>query len=198
MRNRAVEIFLEPLSTESDPIFGTQFSIRPEATLQRYRQMSKILDLQYLNPTQTDLINRIALDNLAWSDLPLLTRYAESVAQNLEQQGIPTARLSTISRQYMQLYQSEDSRDLRNAVGDLLNKVAKKTLLPAGFSDAQVSDRAVPFIVKQCTDSANKICRSSILSKTRHWCHYCNLLPMNYRFIGLQHAWSINFKLQLR
>ncbi|KAM0175322.1 hypothetical protein ACHAPF_005582 [Botrytis cinerea] len=138
MRNRAVEIFLEPLSPESDPIFGTQFSIRPEATLQRYRQMSKILDLQYLNPTQADLINRIALDNLAWSDLPLLTRYAESVAQNLEQQGIPTARLSTISRQYMQLYQSEDSRDLRNAVGDILNKVAKKTLLPAGFSDAQI------------------------------------------------------------
>ncbi|KAF7879819.1 uncharacterized protein EAF02_007989 [Botrytis sinoallii] len=138
MRNRAVEIFLEPLLSENDPNTGTQFSILPEATLQRYRQVSKVLDLQCSDLSQADLINRIALENLAWSDLPLLTRYAESVAQSLEQQGIPTTRLSTISRQYMQLYQSEDSRELRNAVGELLNKVAKKTFLPAGFSDAQI------------------------------------------------------------
>lgn len=156
MRNRAVEIFLEPLAPENESKEIAEFTIRPEASLQRYRQVSKVLDLEYSDPRQANLINRIALDNLAWSDLPLLARYSESVVQSLEQHGISTANLSTISRQYMQLYQSEDSRDLRSAVGDLLNKVAKKTLLPAGFGDAQVSDRAVLFIVKQCTDSTIK------------------------------------------
>ncbi|ESZ93228.1 hypothetical protein SBOR_6384 [Sclerotinia borealis F-4128] len=138
MRNRAVEIFLEPLTPETEPNTVAEFSIVPEASLQRYRQVSKILDLKSSDLNQSDLINRIALDNLAWSDLPLLTRYVESVVQSLEQQEIPTEKLSTISRQYMQLYQSEDNRDLRHAVGDLLNKVAKKTLLPVGFGDAQI------------------------------------------------------------
>ncbi|KAB8301531.1 hypothetical protein EYC80_003378 [Monilinia laxa] len=138
MRNRAVEIFLDPLAPENEPNTVDEISIRPEASLERYRQVSKVLDLQGANLLQKDLINRIALDNLAWSDLPLLTRYVESVAENLEQQGLSTAKLSTISRQYMQMYQSEDSRDLRHAVGDLLNNVAKKTLLPAGFGDAQI------------------------------------------------------------
>jgi hypothetical protein len=40
-------------------------------------------------------------------------------------------------------------------------------LLPMGFGDAQVSDRAV-LIIRKCTDSMNKICRSFILCKIRH------------------------------
>ncbi|KAF7863118.1 hypothetical protein EAF04_007201 [Stromatinia cepivora] len=138
MRNRAVEIFLEPLAPEIEPCKLTEFSIRPEASLERYRQVSKVLSLGDSNSSQADLISRIAVDNLAWSDLPLLTRFTESVVRSLEQQGLSTANLTTISQQYMQLYQSEDSRELRNAVGDLLNKVAKKTLLPTGFGDAQI------------------------------------------------------------
>ncbi|RAL64223.1 hypothetical protein DID88_002115 [Monilinia fructigena] len=75
MRNRAVEIFLDPLAPENEPNTVGEFSIRPEASLERYRQASKVLDLEGADLRQTDLINRIALDNLAWSDLPLLTRY---------------------------------------------------------------------------------------------------------------------------
>lgn len=188
MRNRAIEIFLEPLAPDNPFNAVTEPFVRPEASLGRYRQVSMILDSQVSHANQTDLINRVALDNLAWSDLPLLTRYIQSIVQNLELQGISTANLSMISRQYMQLYQSEDNRDLRNAVGELLNKYANKTLVSSHFGDAQVSDRAVSFIVIQCTDSTNKKCRSSILSKTRHWCHYFNLRPMNPRFIGSLHA----------
>jgi len=168
MRNRAIEIFLEPLPAETTQSALT-VTARPEATMQRYQNVMRALETPSSTSEDSQLIHQVALDNLSWSDMPILSRFSASLE-------LP-AEISQICYTYSQIYGSTSCQDFREAVGDMFDTLAKKTALaPAAFKDAQVSDRAVPRLVEPCTDSLIKF-RSSILSRTHLWCP-CFSTPM--------------------
>jgi len=174
MRNRAIEIFLEPLATEVEVSF-----VKPESAMLRYQALSKVLESKCSEPEQAEMLQHAALDNLAWSDMALLPRFAA------QQDPATAARFSRICQTYTEMYQSSDNQSLRTAIGEMLNTLTQKTALPEGFRDAQVSDRAVRFIHK-CTDRFNSNFRSFILSRTRLWFHYFSNLVTGS--IGSPHA----------
>jgi midasin len=135
--------------------------------MQRYSTLSKALGLGQPESENAQLLNHVVLDNLSWSDISLLSRFARAMESKSSALAIP---FSIACEQYLQLCQSQENTKFRVAMGEMLNKFAAKTGLRQGFRDAQVSDRALSFIDKICTDSMNKIRRSSILSKIHHWC----------------------------
>ncbi|TVY82548.1 Midasin [Lachnellula suecica] len=127
MRNRAIEIFLEPLTVDVEASF-----VKPEASMLNYQSLSKSLDVVYLDIEKTDILHRVALDNLAWSDMSLLLRF---VAQ---QYSSTASRLSKSSQAYLQIYQSSDNQNFRTAIGKMLNQIAQNSAVAPGFRDAQV------------------------------------------------------------
>jgi midasin len=176
MRNRAIEIFLEPLPADLEVPF-----VKPEANMLRYQALAKVLESQNSNTERANLLQHVALDNLAWSDMALLPRF---IAQ---QDPSTTSQLANICQSYSEIYQSPANQNLRTAIGEILNTLSQKTALAPGFRDAQVSDRAVPTI-DTCTDRFNTKHRLSTLFRTRLWFHYFSSLAMT--FIGLRLALS--------
>ena len=158
MRNRATEIFLEPFqfNSSSDSIIPVQ----PEPAMERYNRALRSLEASTSDPDESQLLFQVALDNLAWSDMPLLPRFAEAFQ-------LQTHSSSTVE-QYLQIYQTGDNLTYRAAVGDIWEKYAAKMGLPKSFRDAQVSDRALSIVSMYNTDRINKTCRSSIRFRTRH------------------------------
>ncbi|PQE19082.1 hypothetical protein CJF30_00007426 [Rutstroemia sp. NJR-2017a BBW] len=139
MRNRAVEIYVEPPldDTHLDACNYDSFT-QPEASLQRYRQVTKVLSRGDHPLSLQNHVLSIALDNLSWSDLPLLSRFCETVARNWSQDTDLATNFTRMSRQYSQVFQAEDYLNFRQAFGDMINGAAEKTLLPVGFGDAQI------------------------------------------------------------
>ena len=143
MRNRAIEIFLEPLPPSLDTSLELTI-IKPEVAMQRYSVLSKALKLGSSNAEQTTFLKNVALDNLSWADMPVLSRFADVVKQ---QHSSAPSDLATIFDQYLQIYRGPENQSFRTAVGRMLEGLAAKTNLShSGFRDAQVSDRAVPSI----------------------------------------------------
>jgi midasin len=143
MRNRAIEIFLEPLPPSGDSSLKLSIA-NPEATMQRYHFFSKALKLGSSSTKHTTLLGHVALDNLSWADMPLLSRFTGTI-QQMQPSGL--TELATVCRQYIQIYEGPDNQNFRSAVGNMLDRlVAKTNLSHSGFRDAQVSDRAVPTI----------------------------------------------------
>ncbi|RDL37384.1 Midasin [Venustampulla echinocandica] len=131
MRNRAIEIFLEPLPAD----VHTHLSIsRSEAALQRYQAISRALDTDTSTLNETTWLYQVALDNLAWADMAMLSRFVEQ-SQRL---SLADPKFLATCQNYLQLYQSTDNHDVREAIGNMLNKVAQKTTLAPGFRDAQI------------------------------------------------------------
>lgn len=157
MRNRATEIFLEPLRASSSS--DSTISVQSETSLQKYDRVVRALETSASDSDEDRLLCQVALDNLAWSDMPLLPRFAESFQlQN---------PFSCESKRYLQIYRSSDDLRYRTTVGDMWDKYAAKTGLPKSFRDAQVSDRALSIVSMYITDRINKTCRSSIRFRIR-------------------------------
>jgi midasin len=150
MRNRAIEIFIEPLVTEIRH-GSVGVAARPEASMQRYQNIVKVLDATSADLEESQLLRQVALENLSWSDMPILSRFSKSIAQ------AENADFLQLCSTYSQLYESSSYQNYREAIGNMFGTLAEKTnLVPVGFRDAQVSDRAVPRLIEPCTDSFNK------------------------------------------
>jgi hypothetical protein len=94
----------------------------------------------------------VALDNLSWSDVTVFSRFSTVLGRSSLAVDYPK-----LYSTYSQIYNSPPFQNFRGAVGEMLGTLASKSsLAPAAFRDAQVSDRAVPLLGKQCTDSFNK------------------------------------------
>ncbi|KAL3419302.1 denitrification regulatory protein NirQ (ATPase) [Phlyctema vagabunda] len=140
MRNRAIEVFLEPLSVD----VATQGSSSSptsehESSLQRYKVLFETVESQNNTPDHAQLVQRVALDNLSWSDIPMLSRFATAIQK---MPNIPSSyahQISRICQDYMQFTQTEENSKFMAAVGNTLDALAKKTGLPEGFKDAQQS-----------------------------------------------------------
>ena len=158
MRNRAIEIFLEPLPANAKNDLAVT-SVKPEASMQRFRNLQSALELETVDSEKARMLQRVALDNLSWTDLALLSRFT---ANNHLGQNLPIV-FSAICFAYNEIYQAPPNQSFRAAIGDMLGTLAKKTsLAPAGFRDAQVSGRAVPLLFRHsCTDSLMKLDSSS-------------------------------------
>jgi hypothetical protein len=143
MRNRAIEIFLDPLSVESSQT-SLGVAARPEASMQRYQNVMHALEISNPATEESQLLHQVALDNLSWSDMPILSRFLASVKQSST-----SADFSALCYTYTHIYETSSYKNFRAAIGDMLGTLAKKTnLAPADFRDAQVSDRAVPFLIE--------------------------------------------------
>jgi midasin len=148
MRNRAIEIFLEPLpAAQNELAVG---SVKPEASMRRFQNLQSALELQTTDSEKSWMLQHVALNNLSWTDLPLLNRFTDT--HHLGQS--PPINFSAICFAYNEIYQAPPNQSFRAAIGDMLGTLAKKTsLAPAGFRDAQVSGRAVPLLFRHsCTD----------------------------------------------
>lgn len=145
MRNRAIEIFVEPLPADANLDY-TALSVKPEATMQRYENLLRALQSSP-EVTEAHLVQRVALDNLAWCDMPILSRFTATLGQPLSSEL--ASQLSTITWAYASIYQSPSNQGFRAAIGNLLTVMAEKNNLPTGFQDAQVSARDVPFFAVQ-------------------------------------------------
>lgn len=164
MRNRATEIFLEPLdpSIYDDSIIH----VKTEPSMQRFDQAFKALDASTSESDESQLLGQVALDNLSWSDMPLLPRFSDALQ--------PEAQFSNSYKHHLQIYQSNDDLSYRTAIGGIWDSFAAKTGLPTSFRDAQVSDRALSIILMYNTDRLNKTCRSSIRFRIHLWYRYYN------------------------
>ncbi|TAQ87529.1 hypothetical protein B7494_g4151 [Chlorociboria aeruginascens] len=139
MRNRAVEIYLEPLSVDKVADAGNYLAItKPESSIQRYCGLSRALEVESTSQEQAQIFDSVALDNLAWSDLALLSRYAQMLQQKLVRQPTISTQFIELCQDYLQIYQSEDNLKFRQAMGESLDALARKTGLPFGFKDAQI------------------------------------------------------------
>jgi hypothetical protein len=152
MRNRAIEIFVEPLSAESKQT-SLGVAARPESSMLRYQNAIRVMDNPSTVAEQSQRFHRVALENISWSDISALSRFSKLLGQFNS-----AADFTSLWYTYSKICESSSYQNFREAVGDMLGTFAKKTsLAPAGFREAQVSDRAVPRLLKSCTDSFNKL-----------------------------------------
>jgi midasin len=138
MRNRAIEIFLEPFLAESKPSVNNT-ALVPESAMQRYDRLYTVIETKTTDLEEKLLLTQVGLDSLAWSDIPLLERFIDGVGQN----QIIDKNLAALCQRYIQIYSDDENRKFRNSVGEVLDKFASKTALAPSFKDAQVSGCAV-------------------------------------------------------
>ncbi|KAI6712893.1 hypothetical protein JHW43_004547 [Diplocarpon mali] len=136
MRNRAVEIFVEPLHADIAEL-GTTAPVMPDSTMTRFRNLAKTIDL-----TTVDCMARrmysAALENLSWSDMPLLRRFLDA-CRNSGLIKLTVTDFEAIFQPYMSIYQDGSNQQLRVAVGEMLGEFSMKTNLSVeSFRDAQI------------------------------------------------------------
>ncbi|KAL5322228.1 hypothetical protein ACEPPN_010200 [Leptodophora sp. 'Broadleaf-Isolate-01'] len=133
MRNRAIEIFVEPVSTEDVPEISVV--VKPEASMRRFRNLAEALGLQGVDQEQARLLHAAALDNLSWSDMPLLERFVKEFC-NTEARNVDFAALCEI---YNEIYQGSANQQFRASIGGILGELATSNKLPMeSFRDTQV------------------------------------------------------------
>ena len=138
MRNRAIEIYLDPLPSHVADLHTSVAIAKPEASMQRFSQLSKVLEVRGSDAENTTLLDTVALDNLAWSDMPMLSRYTQAFKPH---HSTVSSQFHTISQQYLQIYQEADYTQYRAKIGSMLETVAAGNGLAqqgSGFRDAQV------------------------------------------------------------
>ncbi|KAH8594855.1 hypothetical protein B0O99DRAFT_661844 [Bisporella sp. PMI_857] len=159
MRNRAIEIFLEPLSATTDTDIAN-FSV--DSTMQRYMRLSEVTQIETSQRNIKDLVVQIALENLAWSDLSLLPRYFQAERQN----HLNITVESSLWQPYVDVYQDVLGQNFREAMGKLLDNFAAKSGLAQGFRDAQIlhplqNSPLVPLLTK--SSNSAQVCWLAVL-----------------------------------
>ncbi|KAF8853024.1 midasin [Acephala macrosclerotiorum] len=112
MRNRAIEIFVEPLTTEAE---SKEALPKTEAAIERYQLLVETFDLLQTDFEGAKQMVPIAMDNLSWSDIPLLQRFVAS----LDQMSLITQDnhlITQLSQAYLDLYQGSENGALRDAI----------------------------------------------------------------------------------
>lgn len=136
MRNRAVEIFIEPM--EVDVEHSQVPRMKLESRMLRFRNLTKILESFPTESEQARLAFSAALENLSWSDMPLLRRFFE-VCKDSSLSELGATKLEAICLPYMEIYQSGSNQQLRLAIGEMLGDLATKMGLSVeSFRESQI------------------------------------------------------------
>jgi midasin len=77
MRNRAVEIYLEPFVVNQD--LHLNCSSETEPSLHRFRNVERVMDKTVSNSEETQMLQVVAFDNLSMADMPLLARFSSAM-----------------------------------------------------------------------------------------------------------------------
>ncbi|KAI9048875.1 hypothetical protein LZ554_006731 [Drepanopeziza brunnea f. sp. 'monogermtubi'] len=137
MRNRAVEIFVEPLTITMEEQ-SCLVTTKSESSMLRYQNLAKSLESCPTDLAKARLVCSAALDNLSWSDMPILDRFSRA-CQNSDLADVGAIKFEAICQPYTEIYQSSSNQHLRVAIGELLGGLAIKTNLPVdNFRDAQI------------------------------------------------------------
>ncbi|PBP16626.1 ATPase [Diplocarpon rosae] len=137
MRNRAVEIFVGPLHADVAD-YATVAPVKPDNTMIRLRNLVKTIDLAPADWGQARHLYSAALENLSWSDMPLLRRFFEA-CRNSGLVKFTVADFEANCQPYMNIYQDLSYQQLRKAIGGMLGELAKNTNLPVeSFKDGQI------------------------------------------------------------
>ncbi|RFU29962.1 hypothetical protein B7463_g6350, partial [Scytalidium lignicola] len=139
MRNRAIEIFLSPFSADKSIVTASSAGVlNLESPLSRYALFTEVLESNDANQEQAQQLERVALDSLSWSDLPMLWRFTKAIRNISTRSTFLDTRVLRLCQHYLQLYQSEGDLAFRLAVGNLLDSITHRTDIPPGFKDAQI------------------------------------------------------------
>ncbi|KAL2064559.1 hypothetical protein VTL71DRAFT_3696 [Oculimacula yallundae] len=134
MRNRAVEIFVEPLEVDNEA-GSSKVDIKVEAGMRRFHNLARALEAQSEDAEHGQLLCAAALDNLSWSDMPLLSRIVEAFRQTYG----GNVDFTAICESYNEIYQGPANQQLRAAIGSILGELATNNKLPIeSFRETQV------------------------------------------------------------
>ncbi|PBP24206.1 ATPase [Diplocarpon rosae] len=136
MRNRAVEIFVGPLHADVVD-YGPVAPVTPDSTMIRLRNMVKTIDLAPVDCAQARKLYSAAMENLSWSDMPLLRRFFEACRDG-GLGKLTVADFEASCQLYMNIYQDLPYQQLREAIGEMLGALATNANLPVeSFRDGQ-------------------------------------------------------------
>ena len=135
MRNRAIEIFLDPGHACTSPSPPSDCRLEPSTA--RFKNMLQVIDLNISDQEKARRLQMAALDNLSLSDLPLLSRFASAFGNALPP-GMAALFQST-AKAYLELYGNDANAAYRQASTDLVVATGRS-------EDAQVSARDVPLL----------------------------------------------------
>ena len=136
MRNRAIEIFMEPLDLDAMSSHPLR-SMRLEPSMTRFRNVEKALEIESSVSEKSRLLQNVAFDNLSLLDAPLLARFANSAHFGLSKEV--AAQLERISMTYRLVYQENAFHDLTSKVKAQLDAQIASSNLPTSFQDILVS-----------------------------------------------------------
>ncbi|CZT51110.1 related to midasin (AAA ATPase) [Rhynchosporium secalis] len=138
MRNRAVEVFVEPLELDhavKSELARMDVNVKVEAGMRRFQNLAKVLDVPNKDPECARLLYAAALDNLSWSDMPLLSRFVEAFQHTYT----GSVDFATICESYDDIYQGPANQQLRAAIGSILGELAMNNKLSVeSFRETQV------------------------------------------------------------
>jgi len=130
MRNRSIEIYLEPLPTASISVAGRTSSVPVEGSLQRFHAAAKILEQQGSEDRQ---LVSLAFDVLSLNDTNRLNAYAQAARDGFSHSA-PSLLRSPAALEYLgQLtayIHSEDAASLRQAIANLYAASPERMLMP--------------------------------------------------------------------
>ncbi|KAH7348924.1 hypothetical protein BKA65DRAFT_525885 [Rhexocercosporidium sp. MPI-PUGE-AT-0058] len=134
MRNRAVEIFVEPMPIENVPKMSV-VGVKPEAGMGRFQNLAKALELQVVDQEQARLLYSGALDNLSWSDMPLISRFFDAF-RNTHTEAVD---FTALCESYDDLYLGSANQQLMASIGGIFGELAMNNNLSVeSFRDSQV------------------------------------------------------------
>lgn len=143
MRNRAIEIFLEPTSVENSQL---AMSIRPEPAVDRLRHLEQVLNPNLSHDQDTvRLLQTVALDNLSWCDISMLSRFTSAFVGSLSPEL--SLQIASLTKAYLYIYKDARNSGFIRMVRKLNSKLPRATNIGKSSEDAQVSARDVPLNV---------------------------------------------------
>lgn len=130
MRNRSVEIYIEPLPSSASTI---ELNCVVESQMQRFGQVIEGLE------TGNSASAAVAIDGLSVGDFALIDRFSQSLcAFPGELPNVPDVLRAMKARQ------DALGSGLGEQIAQMYNTLGSSSEFPRSFRDAQVSDRAVP------------------------------------------------------
>lgn len=135
MRNRNIELFI-PDAQDAQMDDGVNFVF--DSALTRFAQFQQVLSSVWRSPDMVDLI-WIGLDHLAFSDCNLLQRWPEQIHAGLVEFSSESYHLFlSVTRLFSNLVLRHDGGIIER-IRDMYVTLSRRSNLPAGFEDAQVS-----------------------------------------------------------
>ncbi|KAI9742560.1 MAG: hypothetical protein M1818_003700 [Claussenomyces sp. TS43310] len=137
MRNRSIEIYLDPEAGQKDHISLKESEAATDSSLRRLRRVIDALELSEADHNRKALVVRASLDHLTSSDTHLLPRFAQAVNNELVDKEYLDPKIPLLFQQYYDLTHSGSTTCFGDFIRGLYRRLAIFLRLPERFEDAQ-------------------------------------------------------------